>query len=93
MGTHLTGHFCDLLSHKVSEYVSQAWIACIGGGWGGGGGGKDLARVSLFSELDSVCHVVPSGAMKVNGGILVWLPSEGGPRCIYWQSIGPFWKR
>ena len=52
-------------------------------GEGGGGGGKDLARVSLFLELDSVCRVVPSGAVKVSGGILVRPPSEEGVQDVF----------
>ena len=79
MGAQLASCFCDLFSRKIGKYVSRVWVACIGGGWRGrGGGGKDLARVSLFLELDSICRIVPSGAVKVSGGILVRPPSEGG---------------
>ena len=45
---------------------------------GGGGGKKDLASTVLFSVLDSVWWVEPSGATKERGGILVQPPSVGG---------------
>ena len=44
----------------------------------GGGGGKEFARASLFSALEFVWWVRPSGAVNDRVGILAQPLSDGG---------------